>query len=154
MSRPQSLLALSVIARRDPDGFALALREFLDEFYLDHPDKAAQARRLMAPAETVGDAFTDAWIGATGEHLARRWGLDVPAWTMREEHNRLSRPRFVPDFRAVRGMLIVMSPPAFRSRLLFTVAEPLTRARFPRDVPRIEMPLAWPPRAARLAVAR
>jgi hypothetical protein len=145
MSRPQTLRDVSVVARREPDGFALALREFLDEFYLDHPDKAAQEGRLADPAEITGEAFTDAWIGATGEHLARRWDIDVPAWAMREEHNRLSRPRFVPNLAAVRGILLVTSPPAFRSRLLFTVAEPLTRARFPIGAKRIGMPLAWPP---------
>jgi hypothetical protein len=146
MSRPQTLHAVSEIAREEPSDFALALREFLDEFYLDHPDKSAQARRIADAAEITGDAFTDAWIGATGEHLARRWGLEVPSWTRRPEHDRLRRPRFVPDARVLHGLLIVMSPPAFRSRLPFTVAEPLTRARFPAK--RIGMPLRWPPKAA------
>jgi hypothetical protein len=145
VSRPQTLREVSLIARDEPSDFALALREFLDAFYLDHPQREAQARRIAEPAEIVADAFTDAWIGATGEHLARRWGLRVPAWTLRPEHSRLTGPRFVPDARSLRGMLIVMSPPAFRSRLLFTVAEPLMRARFPRDARRIEMPLRWPP---------
>jgi hypothetical protein len=148
MSRPQTLREVSRIARDEPQDFALALREFLDEFYLDHPNKDEQARRIADPTEITRDAFADAWIGATGEHLARRWGLEVPAWTLRPEHSLLTRPRFVPDARALRGMLIVMSPPAFRSRLLFTVAEPLTRARFPRDAKRIEMPLKWPPDGA------
>jgi hypothetical protein len=148
MSRPQTLREVSLIARDEPSDFAVALREFLDEFYFDHPNKGEQARRIVDPAEITGDAFRDAWIGATGEHLARRWGLEVPSWTLRPEHSRLSRPRFVPDARALRGMLIVMSPPAFRSRLLFTVAEPLTRARFPRDTKRIGMPLRWPPEGA------
>ena len=153
MTRPQSLREVSAVAGGEPDALAVALREFLDEFYLDHPDKAAQARRLAEPVEIVGEAFTDAWIAATGEHLARRWGLEVPPWTRRREHDLLTRPRFVPDMPSVRGMLIVMSPPAFRSRLLFTVAEPLMRARFPRDVPRIKMPLAWPPKPGRLPAA-
>ncbi len=119
MSRPQTLHAVSVIARDEPSHFALALREFLDEFYLDHPDGDAQARRIAEAAEISGEAFTDAWLGASGEHLARRWRLPVPGWTLRPEHSRLTRPRFVPDARPLRGMLIVMSPPAFRSRLLY-----------------------------------
>jgi hypothetical protein len=119
MSRPQTLHAVSVIARDEPSYFALALREFLDEFYLDHPDGDAQARRIAEAAEISGEAFTDAWLGASGEHLARRWRLPVPGWTLRPEHSRLTRPRFVPDARPLRGMLIVMSPPAFRSRLLY-----------------------------------
>ena len=144
MRRPQTLAEVSRIARDDPSEFGLALREFLDEFYLDHPDKDAQAHRIAEAATITGDPFTDAWIGAAGEHLARRWGLEVPLWTRRPEHDRLTRPRFVPDAAALRGMLLVMSPPAFRARLLFTVAEPLTRARFPRDVTRIAMPLRRP----------
>jgi hypothetical protein len=142
--RPQTLAEVSRIARDDPPEFGLALREFLDEFYLDHPDKDAQAQRIADAATITGDPFADAWIGAAGEHLARRWDLKVPSWTLRREHALLTRPRFVPDAAALRGMLLVMSPPAFRARLLFTVAEPLTRARFPRDAKRIAMPLRWP----------
>jgi hypothetical protein len=148
MSRPQTLHEVSLIARDEPSDFAVALREFLDEFYLDHPNKDEQARRIAEPAEIVGEPFADAWIGATGEHLARRWDLEVPRWTLRREHSLLTHPRFVPDARPLRGMLIVMSPPAFRSRLLFTVAEPLMRARFPRGAKRIGMPLRWPPPAS------
>jgi hypothetical protein len=125
--------------------FADSIDEFVDAFYLDHPDKLRQQQRLDDPPAATGDAFVDAWIGAVGEHLARRWDLVVPAWTRRPEHYRLSLPRFVPDTKALRGMLVVMSPPAFRSRLLFTIAEPLQRARFPRDVKRIGYPLKWPP---------
>jgi hypothetical protein len=43
--------------------------------------------------------------------------------------------------------MIVESPPAFRARLIFTRVEPLARARFPRDAPRAQVPLAWPPSA-------
>jgi hypothetical protein len=74
----------------------------------------------------------DAWIGATGEHLAQRWGLRVPAWCHRPEHYALKDPAFFPPSQALRGVLIVESPPAFRSRLLFTRVEPLDRARFPQ----------------------
>ena len=28
----------------------------------------------------TGVPFQDAYVGAVGEHLARRWGLDIPAW--------------------------------------------------------------------------
>jgi hypothetical protein len=50
----------------------------------------------------------------------------------------------MPDSRALRGVLIVESPPAFRSRLIFTRVEPLARARFPADVPRARVALEWP----------
>jgi hypothetical protein len=145
MSRPQTLAEVARISRENASDFAMALDEFADEFYLDHPDKVAQQRRLDPIPEPVGDSLIDAWIGAAGEHLAQRWGLSVPTWTQRSEHFALQDPAFFPPSRALRGVLIVESPPAFRSRLLFTMVEPLARARFPQGVPRAKVPLEWPP---------
>lgn len=140
MSRPQNLHEVALTAIAGTKSFGNAIDEFVDAFYLDHPDKARQQRRLNEAPAIVGDAFVDAWIGAVGEHLARRWNLEVPAWTRRPEHDRLCRPTFVPDSQALHGMLTVESPPAFRSRMIFTFVEPLQRARFPRDVERIRRP--------------
>jgi hypothetical protein len=140
MSRPQSISEVSLAVTAGTKSFGYAMDEFLDTFYLDHPDKLRQQRRIDDPPGIVGDPFVDSWIGAVGEHLARRWGLAVPAWTRRPAHYALSLPRFVPDSKALRRTLIVESPPAFRSRLLFTFVEPLQRARFPREVKRIELP--------------
>ena len=144
MSRPQTLAEVAQIARGRAPDFAMALDEFMDEFYLDHPDKAAQQRRIDPVPDPVGDPLIDAWIGAAGEHLAQRWGLHRPAWTQRPEHFALQKPVFHPDSRALRGVLIVESPPAFRSRLLFTRVEPLDRARFPAGVTRARVALEWP----------
>jgi hypothetical protein len=149
MSRPQTLAEVARIARAQRTDFAMALDEFADEFYLDHPDKSAQQQRIDVVPEIVGDAVIDAWIGAVGEHLAQRWELRVPAWTQRPEHFALEDPVFIPDSRPLRGVLIVESPPAFRSRLLFTRIEPLARARFPMDVPRARVALEWPKKEAR-----
>jgi hypothetical protein len=146
MFRPQTLADVAQRARESPSELYTALNEFADEFYLDHPDKAAQQRRIDAIPEPAGEALIDALIGAVGEHLAQRWGLRVPDWTQRPIHFALEEPRFLPNSRALRGALIVESPPAFRSRLLFTGAEPLDRARFP-NVARARVPLDWPPRA-------
>jgi hypothetical protein len=148
MSRPQTLDEVARIARAHPSDFAIALDELVDEFYLDHPDKAAQQRRLDPIPDAVGDPLIDAWIGAVGEHLAQRWGLRVPPWTQRPEHVALETPVFHPDSRALRGILLVESPPAFRSRLLFTRVEPLARARFPAGVARARIGLEWPKRDA------
>ena len=145
MARPQNLAEVARIARKNSSDFAMALDEFVDEFYLDHPNKEAQQRRLDPIPEPVGDALIDAWIGAAGEHLAQRWGLRVPAWCYRPEHDALEEPHFYPPSRALRGILIVESPPALRSRLLFTRVEPFDRARFPQGVPRAKVPLEWPP---------
>jgi hypothetical protein len=123
----------------------MALDEFVHEFYLDHPDKAAQQLRLDPISELIGDPAIDAWIGAAGEHLAQRWGLRVPAWTRRPGHFALEEPLFLPASPALRGIVIVESPPAFRSRLIFTRVEPLARARFPSGVIKAQVPLDWPP---------
>jgi hypothetical protein len=144
MSRPQTLAEVANIARARRDDFAMALDGFTDEFYLDHPDKAAQQKRLDPVPAIVGDARIDAWIGAAGEHLAQRWGLRVPAWTSRPEHFALEKPVFMPQSRALHGILLVESPPAFRSRLIFTTAEPLARARFPTGVKRARTALEPP----------
>src|SRR3984893_17784501 len=69
MSRPQDLAEVARIARENSSDFAMALDEFVDEFYLDHPDKAAQQVRLDPFPEPVGDPLADAWIGAASEHL-------------------------------------------------------------------------------------
>jgi hypothetical protein len=144
MSRSQTLAEVARAAGASAADFAMALDEFVDELYLDHPDKAAQQRRLDPVPEIVGTPVIDAWIGAAGEHLAQRWGLRVPPWTRRPEHFAPEEPAFLPDSRALRGVLIVESPPAFRSRLLFTRAEPLARARFPAGVERARTALEWP----------
>jgi hypothetical protein len=130
MARPQTLAEVALIVRRRAGDYAMALDEFCDEFYLDHPDKAAQQRRLVPVPDAVGHPLADAWIGA---------------WTQRAVHFALEEPHFLPASKALRGVVIVESPPAFRSRLIFTRAEPLARARFPKGVPRAAVALQWPP---------
>jgi hypothetical protein len=148
LRRPQTLAEVADIARRNSSAFAMALDEFVDEFYLDHPDKVAQQKRLDVIPAAVDNSRIDAWIGAAGEHLAQRWGLRVPSWTQRNFHFALKEPDFLPPSPALRGVVIVESPPAFRSRLIFTRAEPLARARFPANVQRAKVPLEWPPAEA------
>lgn len=140
MSRPQTLKEVATVAMSGLKTFGNAIDEFIDEFYLDHPNKRMQQRRIDEAPATTGDSLQDAWLGAVGEHLARRWALNVPAWTRRPEHYAVRRPIFIPDSRALRPVLLAESPAAFRSRMLFTFAEPLQRARFPRDPGSEKMP--------------
>lgn len=110
-------------------GFTDAISEFLDEFYLG----ALSVRQRMIAEEPplTGEAFEDAYVGAVGEHLARRWGLAIPAW-VDDPRRFLDEPRF-PDFAELaKPVFLRDSPIAFRRRLIFTEAEPLRRARFPR----------------------
>src|ERR1700686_3408617 len=133
MNRPHTL---AEVARRRNAGeqeFSAALREFLDEFY--GALRAGTATDLIAAApEPIGDPRRHAFLGAAGEHLARRWNLPIPAWT--EDRSRfLKRPYFTTPLEGLKAMLLVESPLAFRRRLIFTEAEPLRRAHMPRDVP-------------------
>lgn len=138
--RPSTLAEVVSLARGKPEEFGMACDEFCDAFYLDYPDKQRMQGHIDPEPELLGDSERDAWIGAVGEHLAQRWRLKVPPWTARPGHFALTKPVFKPPSRALQNLLIAESPPAFRSRLIFTMAEPLERARFPADVERIRMP--------------
>jgi hypothetical protein len=61
MQRPQTLAEVAEIARSDSSQFPMALDEFCDEFYLDHPDKSVQQQRLDPIPQPVGDPSIDAW---------------------------------------------------------------------------------------------
>ena len=111
--------------------FGVALNEFLDEFYL--ADTERQSMVEQEPA-LIGDSHLDAYIGAVGEHLAERWHLDhVPAWT--DKKGRFLDWPWFPDGESpkLRMILLMESPIAFRRRDIYTEAEPLRRARMPRD---------------------
>ena len=124
-------LADVVIAVGDGRGdFAVLLDEFLDVFYTE-PDVAARQRMIDAEPARLGDQRRDAYVGAVGEHLARRWGLTIPAWSV-QPWRCVDEPWFVGRMGiGLSGLLLVESPLAFRHRRIFTEAEPLRRARMP-----------------------
>jgi len=111
-------------------GFIDAISEFLDEFYLGGP--AERQRMIGEEPRLTGVAFQDAYVGAVGEHLARRWGLEIPAWAD-DPRRFLDKPRFPDHMELAKPVFLRDSPIAFRRRLIFTEAEPLRRARFPRE---------------------
>ena len=126
--RPTSLREA---VERIVEGYDLfhATDEFLDEFYLaDNPERQ---RMIAEEPGFTGVAFQDAYVGAMGEHLARRWGLDIPAW-VEDQRRFLDEAHFPPYSELVKPYFLRDSPIAFR-RLVFTEAEPLRRARFPRE---------------------
>ncbi len=106
-----------------------AVSEFLDEFYMSGP--AERQRMIGEEPRPTGVAFQDAYIGAVGEHLARRWGLEIPAWADHPDRF-LNEPSFPEYMELAKPVFLRDSPIAFRRRLIFTEAEPLRRARFPR----------------------
>ena len=97
---------------------------------------AGDERQSMIDQEPslTGDQRLDAYIGAVGEHLARRWGLDhIPRWTAAKERS-LDCPWFRgAETPKLHDFQLVYSPIAFRSRDIFTEAEPLRRPGMPRD---------------------
>jgi hypothetical protein len=107
-----------------------AVSEFLDEFYTS--GRAERQRMIGEEPRLTGVTFQDAYIGAVGEHLARRWGLEIPAWTD-DPHRFLDEPSFPEYMELAKPVFLRDSPIGFRRRLIFTEAEPLRRARFPRS---------------------
>jgi hypothetical protein len=132
VSRPATLKQAVVMALAGSKSFGDAVDEFVDAFYLDHGRGERQQAMIDEAPPLTGEPAKDAWIGAVGEHLAGRWGLKIPAWSRRPGHYRLGLPKFIPETVALRPTLLSESPAAFRSRMIFTFAEPLQRARFPR----------------------
>ena len=134
MWRPHTL---AEVVRRERDGEerGMALAEFLDTFYIAlqrQGHAAAQACLEEVPA-AHSDPIFHAYLGAVGEHLALRWGLQVPRWT-HDPSRFLRRPHFTAQgMEGLKAVCIAESPTAFRRRLIFTEAEPLRRARLPRD---------------------
>jgi hypothetical protein len=116
--------------RRQEGAFSVLLDEFLDAFYTAKDPEHRQAMIEEEPPR-IGDERQDAYIGAAGEHLARRWGLQIPPWTD-APWREVAEPWFVGMMgKGLSGLLLVESPIAFRRRRIFTEAEPLRRARMP-----------------------
>jgi hypothetical protein len=129
--RPQSLSeAVENILAGGEERIALA--EFLDEFYGRDRHAAEQQAMIATPPPVANRQPLDAYVGAIGEHLARRWGLTIPSW-VEDESRFLDTPIFADDLQLMKPILLRDSPIAFRRRLIFTEAEPLRRGRFPTE---------------------
>ena len=125
--RPKTLAEVAALAAHG-DSFDRCLANFLDEFYAG-PDAAALAATpaLLAPAHGELGQIQDAYLAATAEELARHFALPTPGWTD-DEARKLHRPWFASPLAALRAVLLLESPPAFRARNLFVSENALTRA--------------------------
>ena len=125
--RPKTLAEVAESAARG-ESFDRCLASFLDEF-LSSPDAGAlaDAPRLLAPDFGDNGRVQDAYLAATAEELARTGLFSPPAWVA-DDSRKLHRPWFASSLAALRAVLLLESPPAFRSRNLFVSENALTRA--------------------------
>jgi len=122
--RPGTLADVSRRVLAEQQAFDPAVREFLDEFY-SHPSRR-QASLCEEPA--LIEDVKDAYLAATAEYLASRYGLEMPVWV--EAHGRpLKRAFFAGGLESLKAILTVESPAAFRRRLLFVGKDALDRPR-------------------------
>jgi hypothetical protein len=125
--RPKTLAEVADLAAQG-DSFDRCLANFLDEFYAaPNPAALATAPALMVPRFGELGHIQDAYLAATAEELARRFALPQPNWTVGEDRQ-LHRPWFATPLAALRAVLLLESPPAFRARNLFVSENALSRA--------------------------
>ena len=124
--RPKTLAEVARLTA-DGDSFDRCLANFLDDFYAA-PDAAvfSEMPELLAPKLGELGRVQDAYLAATAEHLACAHGFSVPAWVATEDR-KLHRPWFASSLAALRAVLLLESPAAFRSRNLFISENALTR---------------------------
>jgi hypothetical protein len=110
------------------ESFDRCLSNFLDAFYA-RPDQRFLSPNPALLAPKFGDPgrVQDAYLAATAEELARKFKLQVPPWVS-DESRELHRPWFASTLAGLRAVLILESPPAFRSRNLFVSENALSRA--------------------------
>ncbi len=126
-TRPATLVEVAEAAKAGDDSYRIALAGFLDAFYVN-PDQ--RQRMIDTEPPMTGVSVIDAYLGAVGEHLARRWGLSVPRWTA-DPGRTLRSPVFAGGIESLKALLLAQSPLAFRKRMIFVEHEPLRRARMP-----------------------
>jgi hypothetical protein len=125
--RPKTLVE---VAQRtiSGDSFDRCLANFLDEFYAS-PNATAltDIPPLLASKSDESGRVRDAYLAATAEKLAYDNDFPIPAWTIADAR-KLHRPWFASPLAALRVVLLLESPAAFRSRNLFISENALTRA--------------------------
>ena len=125
--RPKTLAETAQLACNG-EPFDLCLANFLDEFYAA-PNAGAlvDAPVLLAPTFGEQGQVQDAYLAATAEELARVHQFFSPAW-IAADTRKLHRPWFASPLAALRAVLLLESPAAFRARNLFVSENALARA--------------------------
>lgn len=124
--RPKTLAEVAALAA-DGDSFDICLANFLDEFYARPTAEALVPEPIfLAPQFGERGLVQDAYLAATAEELARMKNFPLPLWT-ESEQRKLHRPWFASNLASLRAVLILESPPGFRSRNLFISENGLSR---------------------------
>ena len=124
--RPKTLAEVAMLSAGG-DSFDRCLANFLDGFY-SSPNSSALVDRPLLLAPHIGETgqVQDAYLAATAEELAWRFKLPCPEWTMSGGRH-LRRPWFASPLVALRAVLLLERPAAFRSRNLFVSENALSR---------------------------
>ena len=125
--RPKTLAEVAKLAAQGQP-FDLCLANFLDEIKTspNAADALAEAPDLLAPAFGDQGRVQDAYLAATAEELSHQCGVSLPRW-VDEDERKLRRPWFASPLAALRAVLLLESPPGFRSRNLFVSENALSR---------------------------
>jgi hypothetical protein len=125
--RPKTLAEVAALATSG-DSFDRCLANFLDEFYAaPKPSALADTPALLGPRFGDTGRVQDAYLTATAHELAYRFDFPAPAWAASAERA-LHKPWFATPLGALRAVLLLESPPAFRARNLFVSENALSRA--------------------------
>ncbi len=122
------LASLAEVARHalESGEFWFGFKDFLDGFY-PAPTPGALTEEPSLLADQLKDgAMYDAYLAATCEHLCQLQRWPVPRWAFQPERS-LLEPVFFANTHALRMVLLMDSPGAFRSRNLFVSEDALVR---------------------------
>lgn len=119
-------LAARLAAEAD---WRVPLGEFLDQFYLRWPDRAAMADMLASAPEAALRPFEKALLAATAEQLAVQWQLPLPPWVAAAGYGLIEPTSLGPPW--LPQDCLQGAPGPFRARLLLCDPDPLRRARRP-----------------------
>jgi hypothetical protein len=101
------------------------IREFLDEFYAIS-DPEAKLRAIADEPPLLEHSTANAYLAAVAEHLALTNHIGPPEWTQ-QDRRFLKRPFFPANLDSLKALCIKESPTAFRRRMIFVDAQPLSR---------------------------
>ena len=125
--RPDTLACVAELSIGG-DSFDRCIANFLDGFYASPSGAALMlVPPTLAPSQGDLGRIRDAYLAATAEELAAKHGLRVPEWTGTPDRA-LHTPWFASSLDALRAVLLVESPAAFRARNLFVSENALSRA--------------------------